>query len=291
VADKRQVRISNMFIRNGSRGLSIEDSSDITVDQVNLIGFDGPYGISIKGTDETTRNVAMYRVSGSDLGGGNEVCATNQDLSWLRIEGDVDTIDIIEPLFIRGDYGIEVMAGNAANTSGTIRLENWGTDNTCAPSIVARSGDYTIDAIMPWIGQVNEGDGVTALAAFSGTLTMKNPTIRGAYRNGVSMGGGTVEITNPLIGNNGQMFRQTGEGSFAGIHIRQSAALARIFGGVSGMLYNGNVRIDRDDPELDVSAAPGNNGQNFGIRIDNARSQVGGVDVDWNIRDGVLRTN
>jgi len=195
--------IRNIFINGGDTnkyvncGIHIYNSSTCWLENINLRGLSGAYGIYIGGSAGNGSYGCYVKGVVADVG---SITAT----TWITLDSYAYSPSLMQCALLNGAYGIRMI--DSANTGSSYPQFLWGIDiecdhnNYCGLSIEKGVSVYIGTS---WIGSCLSGNGIAFGTGFLGDASISNTRIMGNYQHGVLINGGTdVNIIGCTVTNN-----------------------------------------------------------------------------------------
>jgi hypothetical protein len=204
----------NIYIQSASsfvyNGISIFNSSTMWLENINLRGITGLYGIYV----------------GGSLGAGSYGCymkgilcdiGSTASTTWIAFDSYAYSLTLVMAALLNGSIGISMI--DSANTGSSYPQFFYAFDLECdhnnlaGASFSAGCGVYITNS---WIGSCLTSNGVRFLSGFLGDANISNSRIVGNYQNGIIViAGDGMKFT----GNTVAINSQAGNGLFHGIVI------------------------------------------------------------------------
>ena len=197
--------VRNIYIAGGDTnkyvncGLHIYNSSTCWLENINLRGLSGAYGIYIGGSSGSGTFGCYIKGMVADIG---STTAT----TWVTLDSYADSLSLVQCALLNGAYGVRMIDSAATGSSYPQFL--WGIDLECdhnnytGISLEAGVGVYIGTS---WIGSCLTGNGIIFTSSFGGDASIVNTRVAGNYQHGILINGGTdINVTSCVSANNSQ---------------------------------------------------------------------------------------
>jgi hypothetical protein len=197
--------VRNIFIAGGDTnkyvncGIRIYNSSTCWLENINLRGLSGAYGIYVGGSSGSGTYGCYVKGMVADVG---STTAT----TWVQLDSWAYSLSLMQCALLNGAYGVRMTDSAATGSSYPQFL--WGIDLECdhnnyaGMSLEAGVGVYVGTS---WIGSCLGGNGISFTSTFGGDASVVNSRIAGNYQHGILINGGTdINITSCVSANNSQ---------------------------------------------------------------------------------------
>jgi hypothetical protein len=182
---------------NVYNGIKISGSSTMWLENINLRGLNGAYGLYLIGSASNVINGCYVKGMVADVG-------STTNTAWVVIDSYSNSLTLAEVALLNGAYGVRMI--DSLNTGSSYPSYFWGWDVECdhnnytGVSLEAGVGVYLTGG---YFGSCLSGNGINFTTTFKGDASISASRVLGNYQHGILINGGNdISLTGNIVANN-----------------------------------------------------------------------------------------